>query len=152
MSVSHKKLHDRTYVIFGAAYYVMLICTLIFLIWDNYVYGDQDVPQTVERFRDATANILFFLTISGFAVFTRYIHKNNLKMGKIWWIFGFLYLISGIYWGMYYYMFTPNSQPNKTQTILKWLSMWYFILISVTFTMFSCSKGCFTPFISSYGF
>jgi hypothetical protein len=138
---------DKTYIILGTAYYIILILTILFLLWDNFAYGDKDAPQTVERFRDGTVNILFFLTISGFSIFTRYIYKNTLSIQKIWWGLGFLYLASGIYWGMYYYMFTQTSQPNKTQTIIKWISMVYFILISITFTIVSCPKGCLKPFI-----
>lgn len=146
---------NKTYVVLGVAYYLILFLTLVFLIWDNFTYGDKEPPQTIERFREATANILFFLTVSGFSIATRYIYNHadrHRTIKGMWWWLGLLYLASGIYWGYYYYMFTPTSRPTKTQTIIKQISMIYFIFISIVFGFVSCPRGCFKPFILPNGF
>ena len=141
---------DQSYIFLGSAYYVLLVTTVSYLLWDHFKYGNQRTSQTIERFRDATANVLFFLTVSGVALLTRYLYQNKSPQSwiiKAWWVLGFLYLIAGIYWGFYYYMFTDDSQPSTLQATFKWLAMIYFITISVIFTFNSCAKGCLKPFI-----
>jgi hypothetical protein len=106
---------DKTYIILGTAYYIILILTILFLLWDNFAYGDKDAPQTVERFRDGTVNILFFFNnFRIFYFYTLYIQKYLVYSKNLVGVRIFIFGIWNILGNVLLYVYTNFSTQQDT--------------------------------------
>jgi hypothetical protein len=140
-----------TRLVFGITYYVMLCIVIGFFIMDWLYFGSSmQMQQRINQWRDVSADLMALLIPTGMIVFAHYIYNNNLLTGcKSWWIImGSLYLFSGYYWVHYYYnvIDTPVNVEQVCYTVMKCMTMIYFIVSSIFLLRTLSGSGYFSPF------